>query len=142
MVGINGSFGVLGGLMMGKIAEPKAVESSIGDPVYYPGKKGLQFSVNLTKRIVSIESFQLHLAAGFSAAEMEYIVRDYVNLANTRYDVVMTRGFSAGLLLGAGRMTGTLMLMKYDPGSVEKSNDNYRLITPMNLVSAGIGVRF
>ena len=142
-IGINGSFGVLGSFTAGKIAEPETIETLIGGAVYDVGdRKGIQFSINLTKRIVSIESFQLHLAAGFSAAEMEYNVIDYDNPDNLRYDVVITRGLSAGLLFGAGRLTGTVMFMKYDPGSVEQSNEGYYLLTPMTLFTVGLGVRF
>lgn len=141
MVGVNGSFGVLAAFSYGKIAEPEAQMVLIGGSIESFGKDGPQFSINLTKRLVSIESFQLHLAAGFTLAEMEYAVADLL-VGSIRYDEVMTRGLSAGLLLGAGRMTGSVMYMNYDPGSVEKQQDNYRLITPMGLFTIGLGVRF
>lgn len=138
-IGFNGSFGLLGAFTTGKIAEPPAVESVIGGTDYEGGNEGIQFSINFTKRIVSNESFQLHLLAGFSIAEMEYSVTEESDL---RYDKVFTNGLSAGLLFGAGRITGSFMFLKYDPGSVEKGNDGYRLITPMTMFSVGLGVRF
>jgi hypothetical protein len=141
-IGFNGSFGLLGSFTKGRIAEPEAIESVIGGTVYEGGNDGIQFSIHLTKRIISIEAFQVHLAAGFSVAEMEYSVTDYDIPENFRYDKVFTRGLSAGLLFGAGRLTGAAMFMKYDPGSVEQSNEGYYLITPMNLFTVGLGVRF
>jgi len=77
---------------------------------------------------------------GVNGAQMDY----YEDLGHTLlyHSGVMTNGLSAGLLLGTGRVSAALMFMKYDPGSVEKKNDGFRLMTPMNLITAGIGVRF
>lgn len=139
-IGYNESFGLLGSFTRGKIAYPTAIKSDIGGTVYEGGKWGNQFSINLTKRIISIESFQVHLVAGFSVAEMEYSVTE--ESLYVWFDKEETFGLSAGILFGAGRMTGSFMYMNYDPGSVEKGNQGYWLITPMTLFSVGLGVRF
>jgi hypothetical protein len=141
-IGFNGSFGLLGSITMGNIAEPEAISVGPGSFVDESDHEGVQFSIHLTKRIISIEAFQVHLAAGYSVAEMIYSVTDDANPENFRHDKVFTRGLSAGLLFGAGRLTGAAMFMKYDPGSVEQSNEGYYLITPMNLFTVGLGVRF
>lgn len=141
-IGFNGSFGLLGSITMGKIAEPEAIAVGPGSFVDESDHEGAQFSTHLTKRIVSIDAFQLHLAVGYSVAEMMYSVTDDANPENFRHDKVFTRGLSAGLLFGAGRLTGTVMFMKYDPGSVEQSNEGYYLLTPMTLINLGLGVRF
>lgn len=143
MLGVNGSFGILAGAAYGEVSQPEVLEVSIGGEEYHRGE-GIQITVNLTKRLVSYNNFQLHAAGGITVAAMDYSVTEYIGPVeqNIRFDNVMTRGLSAGLLMGTGRVSAVLMLMKYDPGSVEQSRDNYRLLSGMTLFTGGIGVRF
>lgn len=142
MIGYNGSFGVAASVAYGKIVEDGRIDIAVpvgGSIEFGGGKDGLQFGMNLTKRLVSYDSFQLHLAAGFSAAEMVYIYTDNIDLD---YETVVTQGLGAGILLSSGKLSAALMYQHYDPGSVEKQDEDLFLVSGMTLFTIGIGVRF
>lgn len=135
-IGYMGSFGISFQFVNGKAAMNEQV-ISIGSTTYNPPKTP-SLSINLSKRIVNSNGFQMHLMAGIQKTEL--ISRD-PNAINNPYHREKVFGPELGMAFGIRRFAFSLLATHFDPGQFEKQ-DNRAAVSPLNYFSSCIGVRF
>ena len=141
-IGVMGSFGISGQIMFGKTKlnnNPIMVSivggSQSGD--YSPSDQ-LSLSLDLSKRIVNQNGFQMHILAGLQRTRITF--KD-PNASQNRYQEQKVFGPEIGLAFGVKRLAFSIMANHYDPGQVEKEGD-FEGASPLNYIAASIGVRF
>ena len=135
-MGYMGSFGLIGQYSLGTVAVTE-VPSIIGMAEYVPHKVAA-FSMDISKRIVSFNSFQLHLLAGVHKTTMVFLDP---NAMDTPYHDENVLGPEAGFAFGINYFSMSLLAVHIDPGQVEKKGD-LGAMSPLNYFTLNLGVRF
>jgi hypothetical protein len=135
-VGIMGSFGISAQFVRGKIA----VTDPGGNPAFssYNPPKENAMSLDITKRIVNQNGFQMHLMAGIQKTRIAFIA------AGATVNPIQPQkvyGPEIGLAFGAKRIAFSFLVTHFDPGQVEKKGD-WGAVSPLNYFTSSIGVRF
>jgi hypothetical protein len=137
-LGYMGNIGFSGQFSYGKIAVVESPISPYGT-VYTPSKLA-GFSLELTKRVVNVNSFQLHFMAGLHWTRMAFI---NLTASNDPYREEKVWGPEAGLAFGINRFSMSLLVTNIFPGQVEKKSDvEIKAISPLYYFSMNLGVRF
>lgn len=135
-VGIMGSFGISAQFVRGKIA----VNDPGGNPVFssYNPPKENAMSLDITKRIVNQNGFQMHLMAGIQKTRIAFISPGAsVNPIQPQ----KVYGPEIGLVFGVKHIAFSFLVTHFDPGRVEKMGD-WEAVSPLNYFTSTIGVRF
>jgi hypothetical protein len=146
-IGVMGSFGISGQVMFGKTVLDERREtsvdiiSSIGSSnpsIDYEPSDQLSLSFDISKRIVNVNGFQMHLLLGIQKTRITFIDP---NASLNPYQEQKVFGPEIGIAFGVKRLAFSLFVNHYDPGQVEKEG-NWEAASPLNYVSTSIGVRF
>jgi len=140
--GYLGSFGMAlqvayGPVKFGSDDEVALAPGAVTNDDYKPEEQFL-LGVNITKRIVNYNGFQMHLAGGVQRTRMVFFDS---NASQTPYHLEKVFGPEFGLIFGIKTLAVSLMVSHFDPGQVEKETD-FRCNSPLSYVNACIGVRF
>lgn len=135
-MGYMGSFGVSLQFVKGKVAM-NSQSISVGSTSSNP-KKTSSFSLDITKRIVNSNGFQMHLMAGIQKTE---ILSRNPNSTIIPYQMEKVSGPEIGMSFGIKRVAFSLLVTHFDPGQFEKKDDRVAA-SPLNYISFCIGARF
>jgi len=141
-IGVMGSFGISGQIMFGKTVLNNNREVPISIMGYsstdYEPSDQLSLSLNLSKRIVNIQGFQMHVLLGIQRTRI--IFKD-PNASQNFFQEQKVFGPEIGMAFGVKRLAFSIMANHYNPGQVEKEGD-FENASPLNYLSTSIGVRF
>jgi hypothetical protein len=135
-MGFMGSFGVSLQFVNGKVAL-NGQSASVGSNSYDPPKTA-SFSLDITKRIVNRNGFQMHLMAGIQKTE---ILSRNPNSTIIPYQMERVSGPEIGMSFGIKRFAFSILGTHFDPASFEKKDDRVAA-SPLNYISFCIGTRF
>lgn len=142
--GYLGSFGLAlqvayGPVKFGSDYQVAIVPGATPSDDYKPEEQFL-LGVNITKRIVNYNGFQMHLAGGVQRTRMVFFDS---NASQTPYRLEKVFGPEFGFVFGVKTLAMSLMVSHFDPGQVEKEAEtDLRCDSPLSYVNACIGVRF
>jgi len=135
-IGYMGSFGISFQFVNGKVAV-NDLAVAVGSTTYNPPNTP-SFSINISKRIVNNNAFQMHILAGFQKTEIAS--RD-PNAMLTPFHREKVFGPELGMAFGIKRIAFSFLATHFDPGKFEQKDDRIA-ISPLNYVSTCIGIRF
>ncbi len=145
-IGVMGSFGVSAQVAFGKTSytERMGIVTIGGSPLNYRPTDQLALSLDLSKRIVNRNGFQMHLMAGVQRTRITF--RNPESFLNNPYQEQKVFGSEIGLAFGVKRFAFSVLAIHFDPGQVEKnknlSNGTLEAASPLNYFSTSIGIRF
>ena len=143
-LGVLGSFGITGQVVQGKIVIDDDDDVAVVDTdspsltADFTPSRQLSVSLDLAKRIVNREGFQMHLLVGFQRTRLAFMDPDAML---TPYHEEKVFGPESGLAFGVKRLAFTVMLSHFDPGQVEEDGD-FVAASPFNYLSFSFGARF
>jgi len=136
-VGYLGSFGVSVGLNYGNIPILKEYE----DNVYYDGfDPAPGIGIDMTKRIINLDNFQLHLLAGFRNTDLIVYAS---GLTPPQFWDHGMGGLETGIVFAAKRIAACVTVSHFFPEQADKQHDEpVVLVSPKNLFDFSVGIRF
>ena len=142
-IGYMRSFGLSFQFVYGKtlLKEEQTVIPILGPPtgtVSYEPDPQPSIGLDITKRIVNLNSFQMHLIAG---AQRTRLIFYNSQASETPYQVEKVYGPEFGLACGIKNFAFSVLLTHFDPGQIEKSTD-FLGVSPFTYISSTIGIRF
>jgi hypothetical protein len=136
-VGFMGSFGVTAGLNYGNIPVLKQYE----DNVYYNGfdpKFGI--GLDVTKRIINLDNFQLHLMAGYRNTDLIVYWKSGTPPQFWRQGM---DGLEAGMVMSIKHAAIFITVTNFNPKQLEiKLDEPVELASPDILIDVGLGIKF
>ena len=144
-LGVMGSFGISGQIMFGNTVLDEretaidVISSITGTTVFdYEPSEQVSLSLDISKRIVNVNGFQMHLLLGIQKTRITFMDP---TASQNPYQEQKVFGPEIGIAFGVKRLAFSLFANHYDPGQVEKEG-NFRAASPLNYLSTSIGVRF
>jgi hypothetical protein len=133
-IGYLGSFGFSAQVVNGKIPlNDSFKEAFTDDRQNYFG-----VSLDLTKRIINTNSFQMHVIGGYINHDFYFYYPGPPSPAFWRQG---DGALEIGMLFAANRLTGSFMVSHFKPGITENGIE-LDLASPVNFLSTCIGIRF
>jgi hypothetical protein len=133
-VGYSGNYGISAQLVYGKIPVIESFKNVNNEGV----STSMGISLDLTKRIVKTDSFQMHLIGGFVNHDIYFYWTGPPSAVLWREG---KDGAEAGLLLAFGRITGSLIISHFFANKIENGTE-LDIASPVNYFTTCVGIRF
>ncbi len=133
-IGYSGNYGISAQLVYGKIPVIESFKNVDNEGV----STSMGVSLDLTKRIVKTDSFQMHLIGGFVNHDI------YFYWPGPPSPVLWREGkdgAEAGLLLAFGRITGSLVISHFFANKTENGTE-LDIASPVNCFATCVGICF
>jgi len=136
-VGYMGSYGVTVGLTYGKIP---VMKKYVGNPYYSGFDPAAGIGIDITKRIVNNDNFQLHLLGGFRNTDLVVYALELTPPQFWNHGMV---GLETGLVFTLKKLAVCITVSHFFPEqAVNQHDEKVILASPVNLIDINLGIKF